>query len=82
MSAIAKPNLLPPGPHRGFGSLKSQPGVYRCRLRPELNKAKPEHADYSGLLQLDGGKKALVRAWVHQDQSVGLRGEMLNKKPS
>jgi hypothetical protein len=50
--------LLPPGPHPGFGKLKSQPGVFRCKLRPELNKAKPEHADYSGVLQLDGGKKA------------------------
>ena len=69
--------LLPPGSHPGFRALKSQPGVFRCRLRPELNKAKSEFADYKGILQLDGGKKALCRLWVHQDASLGLRLEML-----
>jgi hypothetical protein len=72
-----KPTLLPPGPHPGFSRLKSQPGVFRTKLRPETNKAKPEHSDYAGVLQLDGGKKALCRVWVHGDQSLGLRVEML-----
>jgi hypothetical protein len=77
MSTITKSNLLPPGPHSGFGKLKSQPGVFRCKLRPELNEAKPEHADYSGILQLDGGKKGRVFLWCHADGSLGLRLEML-----
>jgi hypothetical protein len=72
-----KPTLLPPGPHPGFGKLKSQPGVYRCKLRAVASKAKPEFADYSGTLFLAGGQKASVLAWVHQDQTIGLRVEML-----
>jgi hypothetical protein len=80
MSATTiKPTLLPPGKHPGFSKLRSQPGIYRCRLRPEFNKVKPEHADYSGILQLDGGKKALARLWCHQDGSLGLRVELLKK---
>jgi hypothetical protein len=65
------------GPHPGFGKLKAKPGVFRCKLRPELNKKDPKHADYSGVLQLDGGKKALCRLWTHVDGSLGLRLEML-----
>jgi hypothetical protein len=80
MSTTTKPNPLPLGIHPGFGKLKSQPNVFRCKLRPELNKAKPEHSDYSGLLQLDGGKKALCRLWVHADGTLGLRLELLNTK--
>ena len=76
-TSTLKPNLLPLGPHPRFAKLKSKPGVFRCRLRPEFNKAKPEHADYSGILQLDGGKKALCRVWTHSDGSLGLRLEML-----
>jgi hypothetical protein len=60
-----------------LGKLKSKPGVFRCKLLPELNKKEPNHSDYCGVLQLDGGKKAFVRAWVHQDQTIGLRLEML-----
>jgi hypothetical protein len=71
-----KPAILPPGPHPGFSRLKSRPNVYRCKLRAELNKAKPEHADYSRILQLDGGKKAFVRLWTHVDGSLGLRVEL------
>ena len=72
-----KSSLLPPGPHPGFGKLKSKPGVYRCRLRAVASKAKPEFADYAGVLHLDGGKKALCRLWTHVDGSLGLRLEML-----
>jgi hypothetical protein len=68
-----KPNTLPPGPHRGFAKLKSQPGIFRCKLRPDANKKKPEHSDYHGVLQLDGGAKASVLLWVHADGSLGLR---------
>jgi hypothetical protein len=42
------------GPHLGFQNLRSQPGVYRCRLRPELSKRDPCHADYKGVLLLTG----------------------------
>jgi hypothetical protein len=55
-----KPTALAPGPHPGFGKLKSQSGIYRCKLRPEVNKARPEFADYRGTLQLAGGAKATV----------------------
>ena len=72
-----KPNTLPLGQHPGFSKLKSQKNVFRAKLRPQLNKAKSEHADYHGILQLDGGKKALVFLWVHQDGSLGLRVELL-----
>jgi hypothetical protein len=74
---LVKPNLLPAGSHPGFGKLKSQKDVFRCKLRPETNKKRPEFADYCGVLQLNGGKKALCRVWVHQDASLGLRLEML-----
>ena len=73
----ASPTLLPAGPHPGLGKLKSQPGVFRCRLRPELHKAKPEFADYHGMVFLDGGKKASALVWIHEDGSLGLRLEML-----
>ena len=76
MSAATKPTLLPPGPHPGFSKLKSQPGVFRCRLRPETKKAKPEYADYRGTLFLANGAKAFVLLWTHQDGSLGLRLEM------
>ena len=75
-----KPTTLPCGPHPGFGKLVSKPNVFRCRLRPELNKKKLEHADYAGTLQLDNGQKALVRLWVHADSSLGLRLELPEKR--
>ena len=77
MTTTIKPTLLPPGPHPGFRALKSQPGVYRCKLRAVASKAKPEFADYSGRLFLDGGQKASVLLWTHADGSLGLRLEML-----
>jgi hypothetical protein len=64
------------GTHPGFNHLKSKPGVYRCKLYPETRKAKPEHADYRGILQLTGSK-ALVLVWVHADGSLGLRLEKM-----
>ena len=73
-----KPNLLSPDPHPGFSRLKSQPNVFRCRLRPELNKKDPNHSDYAGVLQLSGGEHAFVLLWVHADSSLGLRFEMMN----
>jgi hypothetical protein len=68
-----KATTLAPGPHPGFGKLTSKPGVFRARLRPVSSKTKPEHADYCGVLQLAGGKKAFVLLWVHGDGSLGLR---------
>ena len=77
-SGAIKPNLLPPGPHPGFANLKSQPGVYRCKLRPELAKRDPRHADYRGILPLTGSK-ASVLVWVHGDGSLGLRLEKISE---
>jgi hypothetical protein len=68
--------LLKPGQHSGFSHLTSKPGFYRCRLGPELRKAKPEHADYKGILPLSGCK-ALILVWVHPDGSLGLRHEKI-----
>ena len=68
--------LLKPGSHPGFNHLKSQSGVYRCRLSPELHKRRPEHSDYKGILQLTGSK-ALILIWVHSDGSLGLRLEKI-----
>jgi hypothetical protein len=76
MSTIDK---LPPGPHPGFSNLKAQPGVYRCKLQPELNKRDPKHADYRGILQLTGSR-ALILVWTHTDGSLGLRLEKLVRK--
>ena len=45
--------------------------------KEHVHVALSNHADYSGLLQLDGGKKALARLWCHQDGTLGLRFEML-----
>ena len=75
-----KPNLLPPGVHGGFSKLKSQPGVFRCKLRPVSSKPKAEYSDYHGLLQLNGGAKASVMLWVHADGSLGLRVELIAKE--
>jgi hypothetical protein len=71
--------LLPAGPHPGFGKLTSKPGIYRTKLRADAAKEKPEHADYKGLLQLEGGRKASVLLWCHADGSLGLRLEMIEK---
>jgi hypothetical protein len=75
-----KATTLPAGPHRGFSKLQSKPGIFRCKLRPEPNKAKPEHADYRGVISLDGGKQALVLLWCHADGSLGLRLELPEKR--
>ena len=75
-----KPNLLPPGVHGGFSKLKSQSGVFRCKLRPVTSKRKATDSDYHGLLQLDGGSKASVLLWVHADGSLGLRVELVPSK--
>jgi hypothetical protein len=72
-------NRLPTGSHPGFSHLKSQPGVYRCRLRPELAKRDPRHADYKGILPLTGSK-ALILLWVHEDGTLGLRLEKITPK--
>jgi len=44
--------------------------------RPKLNKAKPEHADYRGILQ-PTGSNASLKVWVHTDGSLGLRLEKI-----
>ena len=75
-----KPNSLPSGNHPGFAKLKSQPGVFRCKLRPETKKAKPEHSDYLGTLLMGNGGRAEVRLWVHTDGSLGLRVALAPRK--
>jgi hypothetical protein len=79
-AAPVRPNRLPPGNHPGFAKLKSQPGVFRCKLRPETNKAKPEHSDYAGTLLMANGERASVRLWVHADGSLGLRVALAPRK--
>ena len=71
---------LPAGHHPGFEHLKSQPGVYRCRLRPDLSKRDPKHADYKGILQLTASKASIL-IWVHEDGTLGLRLEKITKHP-
>ena len=66
-----EPNLLPAGHHPGFAKLKSRLGVYRCKLRPVQVKRDPNHADYSGVLELTNSK-AFLYLWVHADGSLGL----------
>ena len=79
-AAALKPNVLPPGNHPGFARLKSQPGVFRCKLRPETKKAKPEHSDYSGTLLMANGESANVRVWVHGDGTLRLRVALAPRK--
>ena len=74
-----KPNLLPAGPHPGFAKLKSQPGVFRSKLWPIIDKTKPEHADYRGALVLSAGARANVLLWCHTDGTLGLRVELQKK---
>jgi hypothetical protein len=75
-----KPNTLPPGNHPGFARLKSQVNVFRCKLRPETSKARPEYSDYSGTLLMAKGERASVRLWVHADGSLGLRVALAPRK--
>ena len=77
-----KPNSLPPVSAPDFAKLKSQPGVFRCKLWPVSQKKKAEHADYAGVLQLSAGAKAQVLLWAHNDGSVGLRLELIKNKPN
>ena len=79
-AAPVKPNRLPPGDHPGFARLKSEPGVFRCKLRPETNKRDPKHSDYSGTLLMAGGERAQVRVWVHADGTLGLRVALAPRK--
>jgi hypothetical protein len=74
-----KPNLLPPGSAPGFAKLKSQPGVFRCKLWRVTQKKKTDHADYAGVLVLSAGAKAQVLLWCHADGSLGLRVELQKK---
>jgi hypothetical protein len=77
LEALVKPTQLPPGNHPGFAKLKSEPGVFRCKLRLVTNKAKPEFADYQGTLCMDNGIRASAMVWIHADGSIGLRLEPL-----
>ena len=78
-----KPNLLPPGSAPGFAKLKSQPGVFRCKLWPVTQKKKTDHADYAGVLTLSAGARAQVLLWTHSDGSLGLRLELIkNTSPA
>jgi hypothetical protein len=70
---------LPPGAHPGFDHLKSQAGVYRCRLRPVVRKRDPKHADYVGTLPIANGK-ARVFLWVHKDGSLGIRVQRMDER--
>jgi hypothetical protein len=64
------------GKYPGFSKLPAKTGVYRCRLKPELNKRDPKHADFRGILELTGSK-ASVLIWIHEDGSLGLRLEKI-----
>ena len=67
----------------GFGKLKSQPGVYRCKLRPVASKAKPEFADYSVTSFSRRWRKGQCVALVpsrRQSRTAARNAEM--KKPS
>lgn len=64
------------GSHPGFGHLKRQPGIYRCKLYYQDEKRDPKFADYKGVLQLTGFK-ALVLIWIHADNTLGLRLEKI-----
>jgi hypothetical protein len=75
----AQARKLPPGKYRGFGHLKSQPGVYRCKLHFVAEKADPGWADYRGLLQLTGSKASIL-VWVHADGTLGLRLEKIEDR--
>jgi hypothetical protein len=68
--------------HPGFARLKSEPGVFRCKLRPETNKRDAKHSDYSGTLLMAKGERASVRPWVHADGSLGLRVALAPRKES
>ena len=70
---------LPPGEYPGFRHLKSQPGVYRCKLHFQADKSDPGHADYKSVLHLTG-RKASVLIWVHTDGSLGLRLEKIEDR--
>jgi hypothetical protein len=71
-AGTARPRRLPPGQHPGQAKLKSQPGIYRCALHPEIRKRDPKHADYRGILHLENAKCSVL-LWIHADNSLGLR---------
>jgi hypothetical protein len=75
----AQGRKLPLGKYPGFKNLKSQPGVYRCKLHYQANKTDPGHADYKGILHLTGSK-ASVLIWCHSDGSLGLRLEKIEDR--
>lgn len=75
----AQARKLPPGKYPGFGHLKSQSGVYRCRLHFQAVKSNPQHADYRGVLPIANGK-ASVLVWVHADGTLGLRLEKIEDR--
>jgi hypothetical protein len=76
MDPGANAHVLQPGKHPGFNYLKAKPGVYRCKLRPDLAKSNPDHSDYKGVLLLTGCK-CHVNVWVHSDGTLGLRLEKM-----
>src|ERR1700730_11823460 len=78
VAATAQPRRLPPGQHPGQAKLKSQAGVYRCCLRPDIHKRDEKHADYKGTIQI-GAAKCSVLLWCHLDGSVGLRLEKIRQ---
>jgi len=75
----AQGRKLPLGNFPGFSNLKSQAGVYRCKLHFQADKSDPGHADYKGILYLTGSK-ASVLIWVHADGSLGLRLEKIEDR--
>jgi hypothetical protein len=75
----AQARKLPPGKYPGFGHLKNQPGVYRCKLFFQTVKRDPQHADFKGVLPLSGSK-ASVLIWVHADGTLGLRLEKIEDR--
>jgi hypothetical protein len=77
---MMKATTLAPGPHPGFAQLKSKPNICRCKLRADTAKVRPEFADYKGIMQFEGGRKASVLLWCHADGSLGLRLEMIENR--
>jgi hypothetical protein len=73
--------LLKAGKYPGFGRLTSKPGVYWCKLYPELKKAKPEHADYRGILQLTGSKALVLVCTRRRLARSPARKDHSNLKP-
>jgi hypothetical protein len=68
--------LLKSQGHPGFSGLKSEVGVYRCKLFPQRYKRNRKYADYKGELVLANCKVSIL-VWIHEDSTLGLRLEKI-----